>query len=123
MLKNMTCTLLLLFLLIGPPCFADDWPQFRGPNRDGVCRETGLLKQWPAEGPELLRAVSEVVGEGKLRDELLNVEIFDTLMETKVLIELWRREYNRYRPHSSLGYKPPAPEAYEIKILIQQVVS
>ncbi len=48
---------------------------------------------------------------GKLRDELLNREIFTTLMEAKVLIEKWRREYNGIRPHSSLGYKPPAPEA------------
>jgi putative transposase len=48
---------------------------------------------------------------GKLRDELLNVEIFDTLLEAKVLIERWRQEYNTVRPHSSLGYRPPAPEA------------
>ena len=48
---------------------------------------------------------------GKLRDELLNREIFDTLFEAKVLVERWRREYNHTRPHSSLGYKPPAPEA------------
>jgi len=48
---------------------------------------------------------------GKLRDELLNREIFTTLTEAKVLIEEWRREYNRVRPHSSLGYRPPAPEA------------
>lgn len=48
---------------------------------------------------------------GKLRDELLNGEIFTTLLEAKVLIENWRREYNTIRPHSSLGYKPPAPEA------------
>ncbi len=48
---------------------------------------------------------------GKLRDELLNGEIFYTLKEAKVLIERWRRHYNRARPHSSLGYRPPAPEA------------
>ena len=48
---------------------------------------------------------------GKLRDELLNGEIFDTLTEAKVLTERWRQEYNRFRPHSSLGYRPPAPEA------------
>jgi len=48
---------------------------------------------------------------GKLRDELLNGEIFDTLLEAKVLIECWRREYNTIRPHSALGYTPPAPEA------------
>jgi putative transposase len=46
----------------------------------------------------------------KLRDELLNREIFTTLTEAKVLIEQWRREYNQVRPHSAKGYKPPAPE-------------
>jgi putative transposase len=48
---------------------------------------------------------------GKLRDELLNREIFYTLQEAKILIERWRRDYHRVRPHSALGYKPPAPEA------------
>ena len=48
---------------------------------------------------------------GKLRDELLNREIFDTLLEAKILIKRWRYEYNHIRPHSSLGYRPPAPEA------------
>ena len=47
---------------------------------------------------------------GKLRDELLDREIFDTLLEAKVLIERWRVEYNTVRPHSSLGYRAPAPE-------------
>jgi putative transposase len=47
-----------------------------------------------------------------LRDEPLNGEVLDTLAEAKVLVEGWRREYNRFRPHSSLGYRPPAPEAY-----------
>jgi len=46
---------------------------------------------------------------GKFRDELLNREIFTTLLEAKVLIETWRKEYNQIRPHSSLGYRPPAP--------------
>jgi putative transposase len=49
---------------------------------------------------------------GKLRDELLNGEVLDTLTEAKVLVEGWRKEYNRFRPHSSLGYRPPAPEAF-----------
>jgi len=48
---------------------------------------------------------------GKLRDELLNREIFTTLTEAKVLIAEWRKEYNQVRPHSARGYKPPAPEA------------
>lgn len=47
---------------------------------------------------------------GKLRDELLNGEIIHTLKEAKVLIEMWRKHYNTIRPHSSLGYRPPAPE-------------
>ena len=48
---------------------------------------------------------------GKLRDELLDREIFTTLEEARALIEQWRREYNQVRPHSALGYRPPAPEA------------
>jgi putative transposase len=47
----------------------------------------------------------------KLRDELLKGEIFYTLKEAQIVIESWRRHYNTVRPHSSLGYKPPAPEA------------
>lgn len=48
---------------------------------------------------------------GKMRDELLNREIFYTLSEARVLIESWRQHYNTKRPHSSIGYHPPAPEA------------
>jgi len=48
---------------------------------------------------------------GKLRDELLNREVFYNLVEAKALIEQWRKEYNQLRPHSSLGYRPPAPES------------
>lgn len=47
---------------------------------------------------------------GKLRDEILNTEIFYTLKEAKVLIERWRHHYNTIRPHSSLGYRPPTPQ-------------
>jgi len=47
---------------------------------------------------------------GKLRDELLNGEIFYSFKEAQVLIERWRRHYNTLRPHSALGYRPPAPE-------------
>ena len=48
---------------------------------------------------------------GKLRDEVLDREIFDTLWEARTVIGSWRREYNFVRPHSSLGYRPPTPEA------------
>ena len=47
----------------------------------------------------------------KLRDELLNREIFTTLTEAKILIKEWRGVYNQFRTHSALGYRPPAPEA------------
>ncbi len=59
---------------------------------------------------------------GKMRDELLNREVFMTLTEAKVLIEAWRKEYNETRPHSALGYRPPAPEARITTTLAQQLV-
>jgi transposase InsO family protein len=49
---------------------------------------------------------------GKLRDECLNGEIFYSLKEAQIVIEKWRVEYNTRRPHSALGYRPPAPAAY-----------
>jgi putative transposase len=49
---------------------------------------------------------------GKLRDELLNGEIFYSLKEAQIVIERWRKDYNTIRPHSSLGYRPPAPMAF-----------
>jgi transposase InsO family protein len=48
---------------------------------------------------------------GKMRDELLNREIFYSVKEAEVLIEQWRIEYNTIRPHSALRYRPPAPKA------------
>jgi transposase InsO family protein len=48
----------------------------------------------------------------RLRDELLNGEIFYTLREAQIVIENWRRHYNTIRPHASIGYKPPAPEVF-----------
>ena len=49
--------------------------------------------------------------EPPLTDELLNGEVFYTLREAQILIEMWHRHYNNIRPHSSLGYRPPAPKA------------
>ena len=49
---------------------------------------------------------------GKLRDELLNGEIFYSLKEARIVIERWRRHYNTKRPHSALGYRPPAPVTF-----------
>jgi transposase InsO family protein len=55
----------------------------------------------------MMRAVLTTVGDFRSR------EIFETLLEAKVLIERWRHEYNTIRPHSSLGYRHPAPEAIQ----------
>ena len=52
---------------------------------------------------------------GKLADELLAREVFDTLHEAKVLVERWRVQHNTVRPHSALGYRPPAPEAWLVE--------
>lgn len=60
---------------------------------------------------------------GKLRDELLNGEIFYSLKEARVVVESWRRHYNSKRPHSSLGYRPPAPLALgRIHLTTEQLV-
>ena len=58
----------------------------------------------------MLRVIDGFTRNGKLRDELPNGEIFYTLKEAQVLIEQWRNHYNTIRPHSSLGYRPPAPQ-------------
>jgi len=61
-----------------------------------------------------------------MSDQLLNREVFTTLLKAKILIDKWRREYNQFRPHSSLRYRPLAPEATMpvpmLSTLIQQVV-
>lgn len=54
---------------------------------------------------------------GSLRDELLNGEMFYSLKEARIMIENWRNHYNTVRPHSSLGYKPPAPQIITEKSL------
>jgi len=54
---------------------------------------------------------------GKMRDELLNGEIFYSLKEAQILIEMWRKDYNTIRPHSSLSYRPPVPAAIMVQPL------
>jgi outer membrane protein assembly factor BamB len=49
-----------VLLLAAGRTFADDWPQWRGPNRDGTSKETGLLKEWPKDGPRLLWQVKDL---------------------------------------------------------------
>ena len=51
---------------------------------------------------------------GKLTEELMNGEIFYLLKEAKIQIERWRVDYSAFRPHGGLGYRPPAPEAFQV---------
>ena len=105
-------TLANLFISRGQPDFirSDNGPEFTAIIlRDWLARlNTGTLFIEPGSPWE--NGYNESFN-GKLRDELLNCEIFYTLKEAKILIEQWRKHYNTVRPHSALGYKPPTPEA------------
>jgi transposase InsO family protein len=63
-------------------------------------------------GTPVADAIRSIGVTEQLRDELLNVEIFNSLREAQVLIEAWRRHYNAVRPHSALGHRAPAPEVF-----------
>ena len=86
-------------------------------SRASACKRPSLHRAHPAQRLQSKRLPGSAWENGynesfnsKLRDELLNGEIFCSLTEAKVLIEQWRQHYNQVRPHSSLGYRPPAPE-------------
>jgi putative transposase len=101
-----------LFVTRGTPAFirSDNGPEFTADAvRDWLPR-VGVDTLFITPGSPWENGYIESFN-GKLRDELLDREIFYTLGEAKVLIERWRQEYNRFRPHSALGYRPPAPEA------------
>lgn len=106
-------TLADLMILRGPPAYvrSDNGPEFIAL----------VLREWiAAVGPQTAYIEPGSPWENgycesfnsKLRDELLNGEIFFSLAEAQVLIEAWRRHYNCVRPHSSLNYRPPAPESF-----------
>ena len=72
-------------------------------------READVLLGQGKKVGEVVNALG--VNEVTYRDELLDREVFHSLREAQVLVEAWRRHYNTVRPHSALGYRPPAPEA------------
>lgn len=81
------------------------------------CRsiKPGDIKDLEQENQRLRKVIADQTNEsfnGKFRDELLNGEIFDTVIEARVITEQWRNHYNKIRPHSTLGYRPPAPESF-----------
>jgi transposase InsO family protein len=101
-----------LFVEYGPPTFirSDNGGEFTaGVVRDWLKR-IHLKTLYIEPGSRWENGYNESFN-GKLRDELLNRELFYSLAEARYLIEQWRRLYNQVRPHSSLGYRPPAPAA------------
>ncbi len=105
-------TLAELFVFRGVPDHirSDNGPEFTATAvRDWLAR-VGVRALFIEPGSPWENGYNESFN-GTLRDQLLNGEIFYTLREAKVLLERWRWHYNHVRPHSSLGYKPPAPEA------------
>ena len=107
-------TLASLFIQRGTPDYirSDNGPELTAKVLRGWLKRLGVKTLFIEPGSPWENGYNESFN-GKLRDELLNREIFYTLWEAKVLVEQWRKEYNQVRPHSSLGYRPPAPEAIE----------
>ena len=103
-----------LFIFRGVPehIRSDNGPEFTAKAIRGWLSRLGVKTLFIEPGSPWENGYIESFN-GKLRDELLNREIFETLLEARILIEQWRREYNHVRPHSSLGYRPPAPEAIQ----------
>jgi hypothetical protein len=101
-----------LFVTRGPPAHirSDNGPEFIAKAVQHWLGRIGVKTLYITPGSPWENGNCESFN-GSLRDELLDGEIFYTLAEAKVLIEAWRRHYNTIRPHSSLGYRPPAPEA------------
>jgi putative transposase len=101
-----------LFVRHGPPehIRSDNGPEFVAKAVRAWLRRLGVEALFIEPGSPWENGYCESFN-GKLRDELLDREIFCSLQEAQVLIEAWRRHYNTVRPHSALGYRPPAPEA------------
>lgn len=101
---------LIIFKGIPEHIRSDNGPEFTAKAVRGWLNRLGVKTLFIEPGSPWENGYIESFN-GKMRDELLNREIFTTLTEAKVLIEQWRKEYNQVRPHSSLGYRPPTPEA------------
>ena len=109
--NNVLDTLSTLFITEGVPDYirSDNGSEFTAKALREWLESIGVKTAYIEPGSPWENGYNESFN-GKLRDELLNTEIFYTLKEAEVLIEQWRRHYNEVRPHSSLGYRPPAPQ-------------
>jgi len=101
-----------LFLERGMPAYirSDNGPEFVAKAVRGWLERLGVKTLFITPGSPWENGYIESFN-GTLRNEVLNAEIFDTVIEARIIIEKWRNHYNQVRPHSSLGYKPPAPMA------------
>lgn len=101
-----------LFILRGPPAFirSDNGPEFIAEKVRDWIGAVGAKTAYITPGSPWENGYCESFN-ARFRDELLNGEIFYTLKEAKIIIEQWRKHYNCERPHSALGWRPPAPEA------------
>ena len=105
-------TLADLMILRGPPSYvrSDNGPEFIAATLRQWIAAVGSETAYIEPGSPWENGYCESFN-SKLRDELLNGELFFSLAEAQVLIEAWRQHFNALRPHSSLNYRPPAPEA------------
>lgn len=108
---DVLATLTELFTDRGPPehIRSDQGPEFAANAVKSWLGRIGVTTLYIEKASPWENGYNESFN-GKLRDELLNPEIFYSVAEAKVMIEAWRRHYNTQRPHSSLGYRPPVPE-------------
>ena len=102
-----------LFILRGVPGHirSDNGPEFVAKAVQEWIAAVGAKTAYIAPGSPWENGYIESFN-ARLRDELLEGEIFYTLKEAQIVIESWRRHYNAVRPHASLGYRPPAPEVF-----------
>ena len=102
-----------LFILRGVPSHirSDNGPEFVAKAIQDWITAVGAKTAYIAPGSPWENGFIESFN-ARLRDELLNGEIFYTLREAQIVIESWRRHYNTVRPHASLGYRPPAPQVF-----------
>jgi putative transposase len=102
-----------LFILRGVPGHirSDNGPEFIAKAVQQWITAVGAKTAYIAPGSPWENGYVESFN-ARLRDELLNGEIFYTLREAQIIVESWRRHYNTVRPHASLGYRPPAPEVF-----------
>ena len=100
-----------LFIMRGVPSYirSDNGPEFIAVAVQDWINAVGAKTAYIEPGSPWENGYCESFN-ARFRDEFLNGEVFYSLREAQILIEEWRKHYNTKRPHSALGYKPPAPE-------------